>query len=255
MSFRALFFARTMDQESLTAAGGVTSGSRSGNTGIVCELLDCKSVPAYKDGILQYRLSSSGCAHRDDLKMSSKPQRYGEIEIGLHPIEGETYDVDLRIADPDVATETAPRHARAQIRLRELQLLFTDARRYGERLTDQLFADPEIRTCYSTARQAFDDKRMMIRLRLLIDPGAPELNTLRWELLLDPITKKPIATSERILFSRFMPGQDRQAIAIVASRESGTSQTRPRVREPGNRLALCSPLTDAAEVVPADEWN
>lgn len=146
--------------------------------------------------------------------MSSPPNVYGEIEITLQPAEKETYNVELRITDPSVATETAPQHARACILPGELQALHSDPLQYGERLTEQLFADPKLRGKYLTAKQRFDEKRMMIRLRLVIDPSAAELNTLRWELLLDPNTSKPLATSERLVFSRFMLGRDRQEINL-----------------------------------------
>ena len=141
--------------------------------------------------------------------MSSGQNTYGEIEIGLQPTGEETYHVEVRVTDPSVSTETAPQHARASIRPKELRALYCDSFQYGERLTDQLFADPKLRASYRAAKERFDRKRMPVRLRLLIDTGAAQLNTLRWELLLDPNTRKPLATSARILFSRFMLGHDR----------------------------------------------
>ncbi len=38
-----------------------------------------------------------------------------------------------------------------------------------------------------------------LRLCLLIGPSAQNLQALRWELLVDPVTKRTLATSERTL--------------------------------------------------------
>src|SRR5579871_267742 len=174
--------------------------------------------------------------------MSSPQNHYGEIEISLQPAEEETYNVEVRVTDPSVSTETAPQHVRATIRPDELRALSSDFLRYGERLTDQLFADPKLSACYRAAKERFDSNCMLVRLRLLIDAGAAKLNSLRWELLLDPITRKPLATSERILFSRFMLGQDRHEINL-----------RPKA---GLRAVIAvSAPTDAAEwgLAPVDK--
>ena len=53
-------------------------------------------------------------------------------------------------------------------------------------------------------------------MRLLVGPSAADLNALRWELLCDPDTGAPFATSERILFSRFMLSQDWRPVRLRA---------------------------------------
>lgn len=146
--------------------------------------------------------------------MNGKTNIYGEIEIGLRRVKLDAYEVELRITDPASDAEIAPRRGQAYICLDELQALRYSPVDYGQKLADQLFQDAVLREFYQTNKATFDSRGIMIRLRLWIGPDAPELHGIRWELLLDPVTKQPLATSERILFSRFMPGQDWRVIKL-----------------------------------------
>ncbi len=146
--------------------------------------------------------------------MSSTTNIYGEIEIGLHRVQPETYEVEVRITDPGTDAEIAPARGLAHISLDELQALHYSPLDYGQKLADQLFQDHGLREFYGENKAAFDARGIVIRLRLLIGPSAPELHSLRWELLLDPDTRQQLATSERILFSRFMLGRDWRVIKL-----------------------------------------
>lgn len=139
---------------------------------------------------------------------------YGEIEIGLHRLQPEAYEVELRVADPDTEGEVAPARGQARISIDELQSLQSNPSQYGGTLTNQLFQDPELRSFYGKNKAAFDARGILCRLRLLIGPSAPELHSLKWELLLDPDTKQQLAVSERILFSRFMLSRDWRVIKL-----------------------------------------
>ncbi|MGA2373163.1 MAG: CHAT domain-containing protein [Candidatus Korobacteraceae bacterium] len=143
-----------------------------------------------------------------------KTNIYGEIEIGLHRVQPEAYEVELRITDPGTEGEIAPARGQVSISRDELQALHYSPLDYGQKLADQLFQDPGLRDFYVRNKAAFDSRGIMIRVRLLIGPSAPELHSLRWELLLDPDTKQPLATSERILFSRFMLSRDWRVIKL-----------------------------------------
>ena len=127
--------------------------------------------------------------------MSSKPNQYGEIDISLQPLETDTYQVELRVTDPGSNAKIAPRMAPARILLQELRKLQLQPAQYGEQLTGQLFADQRLREFYSTGKAVFDSKQMPFRLQLSLDERAPELSCVRWELLLDPTSLKPPATS------------------------------------------------------------
>ena len=54
----------------------------------------------------------------------------------------------------------------------------------------------------------------VLRVRLFIGPTAPELHALKWELLLDPGTGKPLATREQFLFSRYLSSHDWRPVKL-----------------------------------------
>ena len=77
-----------------------------------------------------------------------------------------------------------------------------------------------MRGLYGRVKTAVEASGRFLRLRLLVGPSAPELNGLRWELLRDPETRAPLATSEKILFSRFMVSQDWRPVKLRRKRSS-----------------------------------
>src|SRR5712691_9688473 len=140
--------------------------------------------------------------------------QHGEIEIGLHRSQPEAYDVELRVTDPDTDAEVAPARGQAHIFLEELMELHNRPDDYGARLADYIFSDQKIREFYLRNKAAFDSRGLLLRLRVLAGPSVPELHAVRWELLRDPETKFPLATSERILFSRFMLSRDWRVVKL-----------------------------------------
>ncbi len=139
---------------------------------------------------------------------------YGEIEIGLHRSQTETYEVELCVSDPGSAGEVAPARGHAPISIADLLPLAHDPAQYGRTLSAQLLSDPSIREFYVRNKTAFDSLGMLLRVRLLIGTGAPELHALRWELLADPETGLPLSVSERFLFSRFMLSRDWRVVKL-----------------------------------------
>lgn len=87
---------------------------------------------------------------------------------------------------------------------------------YGRLLTAQVFADPALRQLYGKARAALGQSERMLRLRVAVDPSAASLHDLRWELLRDPESDAPLATSERVVLSRFMRGADWRRTRVAA---------------------------------------
>lgn len=144
---------------------------------------------------------------------------YGEVEIGLQRLQPEAYDVELRISDPETQGEVAPARGQARISIDELLALQQDQAKYGEELTARLFEDEDIRKLYNATRASFEARGLKIRVRLLIGQSVPELHALRWELLLDPETGKPLTTSEHILFSRFILSRDWRVIRLRPKKE------------------------------------
>ncbi len=139
---------------------------------------------------------------------------YAELEIALHCIQAETYQVELRFINPGSEAETTPRRAPCSLDPTALLPLQQNPKAYGETLTHQLFDANEMRNYYGQVKAAIEGTDRYLRIRLLVGPSAPELHALRWELLVDPDTKAPIATSEKLLFSRFMLSQDWRTVRL-----------------------------------------
>ncbi|MBL8191621.1 MAG: tetratricopeptide repeat protein, partial [Acidobacteria bacterium] len=82
----------------------------------------------------------------------------------------------------------------------------------GQKLAEYVFASADIRERFSESKAAFESRGMEIRLRIQIGPSLPELHGIGWELLRDPKTGGKLATSERIVFSRFILSRDWRVI-------------------------------------------
>ena len=78
-----------------------------------------------------------------------------------------------------------------------------DPEGYGTVLTRQLFGEDDIKASYLRARTAAESTDAFLRLRVAVDPSAEELHAARWELLRDPETGAPLATSPKTLLSRW----------------------------------------------------
>ncbi len=150
--------------------------------------------------------------------MSVGNAEYGEIEIGLHRLQPEAIQVELRVNDPGTQGEIAP--ARGQISIpsetlmEELFALQNEPDEYGKKLAERVFESPEIRERFWETKAAFEARGMPIRLRIQLSSSLAELHGISWELLRDPKTGATLATSERIVFSRFILSQDWRVIKL-----------------------------------------
>jgi hypothetical protein len=144
----------------------------------------------------------------------SNPASYAELEISLHRIAAGDDQVELRFIDPLSDAAMPPERGPATLDPRELLPLQQNPRAYSEALTAQVFADQRVRGFYLRARSVAEGSGRRLRLRLVVGSSAPELHGLRWELLRDPETGEPLATSERILFSRFQVSQDWRPVKL-----------------------------------------
>jgi len=145
---------------------------------------------------------------------AAQPAQYTELEVGLHQLAADDYQVELRFTDPASEAEVPAEKGPAALDLAALLILQQDPRAYGEALSAQVFSDARVRGLYGRVKAAVEGSGRFLRLRLLVGPSAPELHGLRWELLCDPETRAPFATSERVLFSRFMVSQDWRPVKL-----------------------------------------
>jgi len=137
---------------------------------------------------------------------------YPELEIGLHRVQADAYQVELRFLDPASDAETAPRRAPCPLDSQALLPLHLDPLAYGRALAGQVFADPQALAYLRAVRTAVESSDRV--LRLLVGPTAAELHSLRWEIICDPDSGAPLASSERVLFSRFMLSQDWRPVRL-----------------------------------------
>lgn len=87
----------------------------------------------------------------------------------------------------------------------ELAALTMIPERYGEALSENLFQERGLVWALGEAYGKAQALGTGLRLRLLIDRGAPELQNIHWELLRIPGSSEGMSTSEDIYFSRYYP--------------------------------------------------
>lgn len=139
--------------------------------------------------------------------------RYYTFDIGLFRVS-EVYQIELVFTDPTSQAQVSPRRAALQFDVEALLAVQGLHAEYGAALTAQLFADPGVKQEFlrgETAAQATDS---FLRVSLRIDPSAQELHALRWELLRHPETGAALATSERLLLSRFIVSHDWRPVRL-----------------------------------------
>jgi hypothetical protein len=135
------------------------------------------------------------------------------LEIRLRSLnEAGHYPVETSLHRPDSGA-TTDRAGEAQFDLEALEALALkgDHDAYGKALAVSLFGPHSVRDHFVEARQAADDQdpTVPLRVRLRIDPGAPELHRLRWELMHDPQNPdNPLSVDENKPLSRFLTSPD-----------------------------------------------
>jgi hypothetical protein len=194
----------------------------------------------------------AGHRHRRTLRdLGDVANPYPELEIGLHRVQAQSYQVELRFHDPGSDAETPPRRGPCPLDLDALIPLLLDPAAYGTALSTQVFEDPAIRSYLSQVKAAVEATDRVLRLRLLVDPTAAELHAVRWELLCDPESGSPFATSERVIFSRFLPSMDWRPVRL---RPKAALRALVAVAAPSNLADYgLSPIDPEAEVRRARE--
>lgn len=144
---------------------------------------------------------------------------YADLEIGLHRHDADSYIVEMRFSQPDSDAEIRLMRetkdpALVQFDVGRLRTLALDADAYGKSLGDSLFSHPAAQAAFSQVRASVQSLDKPLRLRLLIDPGTPELHALRWETLRDPHDGSLLFTGENILFSRYLSSLDWRPVRL-----------------------------------------
>ncbi|HLK62209.1 MAG TPA: CHAT domain-containing protein [Bryobacteraceae bacterium] len=146
------------------------------------------------------------------------------LDLSLRRREAQQYEVELRFNDPASADEDRLISAcgpfeRAQYQRREFDASETGD--YGKLLGRDLLGAPAIQlklAQWRTRVQQVNEGRAL-RVRLFIEPSAPELHALRWEALSDPASGEALFHGERVYFSRFLTSTDWRLVRLRARSE------------------------------------
>lgn len=137
-----------------------------------------------------------------------------DLELGIAQ-DDRGYSASLRIRDPRSAAY-ADLAADVPVHIDEpaLLALSLNPEQYGQRLTAAVFADPRLQVAWAQAEGYAQGADAALRLILRLAPTAEHLHHLRWELLRAP-GGGFLATSEHLLFSRYLPCDDIRPVALL----------------------------------------
>ncbi|HEX5839418.1 MAG TPA: CHAT domain-containing protein [Anaerolineales bacterium] len=139
------------------------------------------------------------------------PIKYADLEIGLSRSDDTSYTVSFRLLRPESDDTLVERGKimRETLNPDDFKDALADPADYGKRLTECFFGNPDITRWYTTYKSmVLAQGEMGLRVRLFIGPDAPELQRIHWELLCEPGSNSPIATSQHLLFSRYLSSTD-----------------------------------------------
>ena len=142
---------------------------------------------------------------------------FAELEISLHRRMTGAYTVEFRFnqpeSDADIRLGQDP-FTQTDIDVEALGGLAYDPDQYGEKLARDFFADPGVKSAFEKALASAQSLDLPLRVRLMIGPSAPELNSIRWETLRNPLDNTPLCTNENLIFSRYLSSLDWRPVRL-----------------------------------------
>jgi hypothetical protein len=138
----------------------------------------------------------------------------GILEIHLYRTLN-SYEVELRFNDLSSQGQNEPVRGPASLAPPQFSQFQNDPQAYGEKLSAGLFQDKEILSTFTAAKATVEARGGRLRVSVVVEPAAPELQALAWELLTDPSTKARFSTNEGTPFSRFLFGRDWVGIPLL----------------------------------------
>lgn len=136
---------------------------------------------------------------------------YAELLIRVTPELGRMCRVELAFTQPGSSAPTEW-SGRAIIDVDAIRAAQNDVDEYATALSSALFSDEEVRKGFALAEVLAGNQQL--RVRLYIDSDQSDLHTLRWEMLRTP-SGTPIATGDRLLFSRYLRSPDFRRVSVV----------------------------------------
>lgn len=152
---------------------------------------------------------------------------YSELEVVIQRDAGEGFQANARqrLDEGDNITQYQP----ITLDVKDARLFSGDPLASGRVLSEALFTPPELRDAFVAAQTRAADRRLPLRVRLRIDPGASVLHSLPWETVVDPADQaRPLFRNGQCVFSRYLftkefrlpmlrAKQGIQALLVVAS--------------------------------------
>lgn len=158
-------------------------------------------------GAGSHRLSSQGRSTRVIAVSGVRSVQPDQLEVIFQESEPDLYRVTMRFV-PFGGTAGSRGESFISIDKQILLEHALDFRHYGELLTDMLFAAPIVQNAWSYALGYRDGERGLLGVQLRFGTGAEQLQALRWEQLLDPYSREPIALNERVMLHRVIQGAE-----------------------------------------------
>lgn len=173
------------------------------------------------------------------------------LAIQLRPLDSWRHALEMQLLLPSHA---APVQLLSRTRpslslpLADLTAARSNPEAYGRRLSEALFADPEVRYAWGIA--CAEAAGGLLHISLDLSACEPEIHNLRWETLQDPVEGRVgLALSERLLFSRTLASD---ALAAAGTRATSARTAVVAVASPDNLPTWrFDPLPVAAELARA----
>lgn len=146
--------------------------------------------------------------------------KYADLELSLRRSKGNTYAAEMRFSQPGSDADIRLGQGKPiSVQIDHESLLATafDPAAYGKLLSNSIFADQELLAGFQQARASAGTDHSPLRVRLLIDQSASELNMVFWETMRDPQNERnTLFTGEEILFSRYLSSMDWYPVKLRA---------------------------------------
>ncbi len=137
-----------------------------------------------------------------------------ELLLTLSKVEPDQYFIELTFSRPDERAERPPVRAPAHFDFPALRQNLPNPSVYGCLLEAAIFSSPGPRSFFETALAVAQSDGLALRLRLLVDPSAPELHELRWEILRISQDGGFLTMNENVLFSRYLYSTDWRRVTL-----------------------------------------